>query len=533
MDFILGIAAFAGFMALFSTVASALAEAVHKAFLARSRGLLKMMRTLHAIHIAGDGEARLLEAKEGVSAQSRLSDDSKTFADIMVAIPTRQPKGLRHMETLPTFIRPCVRPWDRKFQSFTQTQFVEQLGQTKFGRELAKKERDVIERALGILIYQFERLGDAQTHVFKMRAKFIAAIMAFVLCAALNLDAPAMFRHLIHDAEASRAVIGTLVETQAVDEEGAENGASDADAAFPATALEDRLFQLRGELQEIAAQAKEAQRDAAPALDVAQDAAQDAADASAGLGDGAPPAIAYALNQIDQITTELSADVAAAQSMFAAANVQIDALRSAGVPIGRNYYPYCENPVLDPRCADLKPVSELTIKEMFGTRLSAGGYVDFLFWLLAIGGSAALLGLGASFWFGLFARTAQAANLSSGGGRAKDAEEGKAKAAKGPSRSAVLRPEGEAELSTLADVLLINAGVLKTTRLDAELRSEDASADDVDEGGGAFAAGSASKVKAIGPAAGASSQSGASPGRKGAKARARPIRRLISKGKSA
>jgi hypothetical protein len=91
-------------------------------------------------------------------------------------------------------------------------------------------------------------------------------------------------------------------------------------------------------------------------------------------------------------------------------------LEGLGLPIGRAYFPYCETQteaavVVDERCSSIeKPdAGSWKIKRMIHNLFSGAAGLS---WLLSIGVTGALIGLGAPFWFDLYKRLAALAPVA-------------------------------------------------------------------------------------------------------------------------
>lgn len=196
MSWLVALAAFAGIMAVFSTVVTVAVEAFHKALSLRRSGLQEMLRSMYARVIT--------RVDPGLS-----QDDRKTrmkaaarFANNMTRSPSFGGEG---------------RWWwpanwglnlsQRKFENLSKRQFAEQLAETEFGQRLIGADRQTIQRTLAELAYEFDRTGVAQSAYFKRRAKMVSGLLAFVFVAIGNINAIEIYQHLArNEASAGRTI---------------------------------------------------------------------------------------------------------------------------------------------------------------------------------------------------------------------------------------------------------------------------------------------------------------------------------------
>ena len=361
MSFLIALVAFAAIIAVYSTIVTVIVEAVHKLFGLRSSGLSEMLRTFYDNKLARlqpDDIPAEVQAPVGQHTE-RASPQARDFA---LSMTRRAPsESLR-----PWYVRrwPLIgRLLSSRSQKMTTLQFVERLAETPQGAALARHDRRGLRAALSAAAYDFERLAEAQGEYFKSRAKMISVAGGALVALVINIDAIALYRELSANAMLSSQL------TQVVN----------ASRLQPASAT------------------------------------------------GADP-------EITTLVSELSR--------------QSGGFKEMGVPVGRSMFPHCEGHTQagsnelrdiyrDPRCGlDDQRAANMTWAKSFGEYLaeperagaeSAGALGTFGHWLgyrweriEAIGHSpgtfglwaigilisGGLLGLGAPFWFRLFARAA-------------------------------------------------------------------------------------------------------------------------------
>lgn len=196
MSWLVALAAFAGIMAIFSTVVTVAVEAFHKALSLRRSGLQEMLRSMHQSAIRRLDPS--LSEKEGKT----LRKEAARFANSMTRSPSYGGEG---------------RWWwpsnwglnisQRRFERLSKRQFAEQLSQTEFGRKLLRADRASIQRALSELAYEFDRVGVAQGDYFRRRAKVVSGLFAFGFVAIGNINAIEIYTSLArNEAMAGRAI---------------------------------------------------------------------------------------------------------------------------------------------------------------------------------------------------------------------------------------------------------------------------------------------------------------------------------------
>ncbi len=398
MNWIFALLAFAGVMAVLSTVVSVLVEAVHKTFALRGSGLQKMLRDLHD-DVLYDVEGP--EARTDIGeVRRRRGGKSVEARDFALDMTQSQSRGWHPALSRAIVNVPLLNLFQRRFDRLTRLQFAEQLSQTDVGRRLLEEnDRGKIQTALSQAIYQFDRYGVMQTSFFRQRAKTLTTLFSLVFVTFANVNALEIYRHLAANenaAEAALAFVGA----------GEETAVATLDSA--ADALTTRLDALESTLD-------------------------------AGLDD---KDLAREIGRAHRGVEDF-------QTSFRAASLEIDALADVGLPIGRAYFPYCNgvgatDPTVDPRC-----VSDRFVENF------AGSIWDGIVWVLLMIATAGLIGLGGPFWFDLFHTLAVIAgrrappNLS--------AEDRAALAA--PERRRTLgRPDEDVDIEAATDAFLLTGG---------------------------------------------------------------------------
>lgn len=435
MNWLVALLAFAGIFAVLSTVTTIVTEGAHKVLAARSGGLQRMLRSLHhtmSLDKAGSNAELLVDHRRSDTSGKQ----SKRFAEEMSSIPTKRDTFLE---------RVAARTWilnrlGRRFDSLSKLQFVEQLAQTEFGRELANADRPTIERKIALLSYQFDRMGEAQTAVFRMRAKLISSLAAFIFVVLANINAVEIYRHLASNEEAMAETLQFL--------NVRPTGADDDEA------ITERIADLQQTLNRLEALPEQPS--------------------------------AAAAEQNAELIASLRTEATGLRQSLAQVDTQLVALTNSGLPMGHNYFPYCGDSNLlsgasslfgmgtsaagganvapasvDPKCA--AQADKRVAERIF---LSSEGYV----WLFSMIASAGLLGLGAPFWFNVFTTAAQMTGRAS---VSKKSGDDKLKAVvidhTRIAKTSIARPGKEPDLDTQVDVFLINSGKLSATRLGEQI----------------------------------------------------------------
>ncbi|MEO0815915.1 MAG: hypothetical protein AAFX86_01285 [Pseudomonadota bacterium] len=359
MALLLALVGFAAVVAVYSTIVSVVVEGIHKMFALRSAGMSEMLRNFYDQKLANlqSNDTPPEQSAPGATGSHVASADSRNFAHSMTRRAASE--NLR-----PWYIRrwPLIgQILSSRVQKMSTLQFIERLAETPEGQALARHDRPRLRRALTAAAYEFERIGEAQTEYFRSRANMVSVLAGIAVAFFVNLDAITLYKELATNATLS-ARLSTLAESSS--------------------------FQQAQNLTE----------------------------------EGATTQISAALN---------SPDLQGLKTTFL----------DMGVPVGRKMFPYCEGFVVaseadaetyrDTRCnVELERGEAKTVswQQSYGDYLQASssshsigtlaGHVSnrgvaiwnnpgtFTMWLVGILIGGGLLGLGAPFWFRLFARGA-------------------------------------------------------------------------------------------------------------------------------
>ncbi len=210
MNWILALFAFAGIMAVMSTIASVVVEAIHKGFALRGGGLQEMLRALH------DGVVMPLDPEYPDITQGLEGGASKRaaqFAKQMTRSPSYGGKGrwwwIANI--------PILNVFRRRFENLSKLQFVEQLTQTDYGQRLSSMSRPQVKQSLNRLVYEFDRYGAGQSEYFRARAKVFTTIVALLIVSLGNVNALAIYSHLATNQGALNGVLNTFSTEEALD----------------------------------------------------------------------------------------------------------------------------------------------------------------------------------------------------------------------------------------------------------------------------------------------------------------------------
>ncbi len=399
MNWLLALLAFAGLMAIFSTIVSISVEAVHKVLSLRRQGLEEMLRALHD-GVVVDIEKGRQPRREVLHARGR-SKEAADFAKAVTSVPSYGGGG--------RWWWPAnwgLNLFQRRFERLTRRQFAEQMAATDFGERLAFKDRSQIRQAMSRLSYEFDRYGVAQSHFFRRRAKVIAGLSAFLFVTLANVNAIDLYMHLANDPEALNRTLSFV-------------------SSDDRTQLESRGAAVTARLE------------------TAFDDVAEAADGE--LNDADLTALREASVQINAVldTMRASTQLPMGHDLFPfcerpSADIErcgpAQAPRLFGVVVLPTWLPdWSERLISDP----------------------AEGIV----WLLSMIATAGLLALGAPFWYRLFGNLAamigSTASLRVGGGESEaDAEQRPARLGK--------RGGEDPDIEELTDSFLIAAGVAPT-----------------------------------------------------------------------
>jgi len=200
MSWLVALVAFAGIMAVFSTVVTVAVEAYHKAFSLRRSGLEEMLRSMH-LQVVSRLDQTLTDGD-----RPTLIRASGEFAKAITLSPSYGGQGRWWW---PSNWRLNIS--QRRFEHLSKRQLAEQLAMTEFGKRLVMADRTTIQRVMAEVAYQFDRIGAAQSDYFRRRAKVISGLFAFAFVAAGNINALEIYQHLA-SSEASSGRVIALVE---------------------------------------------------------------------------------------------------------------------------------------------------------------------------------------------------------------------------------------------------------------------------------------------------------------------------------
>lgn len=236
---LLALVGFAAVVAVYSTIVSVLVEGLHKMFGLRSAGLSEMLRTFY------DQKLGYLQPEDTPpefgaptpTGSHIASPQARTFAASM----TRRSASEN--------LRPWyVRRWfgigqilSSRVQKMNTLQFIERLAETPEGQALVGHDRPHLRRALTAAAYEYERVGEAQSDYFRSRANMISVLAGIAVAFFVNLDAITLYKELATNATLS-ARLSTLADTSRFQQaQFAFDGAGSVDplaAAFTPADLE-------------------------------------------------------------------------------------------------------------------------------------------------------------------------------------------------------------------------------------------------------------------------------------------------------
>lgn len=201
MTILLGLFAFAGVMALLSTVVAATVEGWHKLFASRREGLKRVLAALHDGDMASIlGPGRAAPARRGKPSGSALQ-----FAEQMTRV-TPPPGAPGHA---------ALKPFAGfRFERMSSLQFVEQLARTDAGLALRGLDRAELGKALATAAYTFERYGEIQKLAFASWSKILSIAAAVVVAFSFNVDAFTLLSRLVRDQALASAVETVVRQTE-------------------------------------------------------------------------------------------------------------------------------------------------------------------------------------------------------------------------------------------------------------------------------------------------------------------------------
>jgi hypothetical protein len=197
MNWLTAALAFALSMIVFSTVVSALTEAMHGIFQMRARGLRRLLEQVYDEHLAERLGPALDRGKDELKRQY-LERLTRNY-------------GVEIHGPLGAFGRWFTR---RGVDSLTTLEFARRLAETEVGRLLRARAGAEIVRLVDGAGQRFERFGADASSYFRARAQLISALAAVALAFALNIDAVRLFSSFLVDHELAAQVIAQAPEIE-------------------------------------------------------------------------------------------------------------------------------------------------------------------------------------------------------------------------------------------------------------------------------------------------------------------------------
>lgn len=391
VSFLMALIAFAAVFAVYSTIVTVLVEGMHRLLGLRSAGMSEMLRAFYDRTLASlqpDSTPPEAQAPVGVTGV-RGTPQARAFANSMAG---RSPsESLRWW-----YVRnwPLVRSFVNSQQArMTTLQFVERLAATPEGAALAQHDRPRLRRALTAAGYEFERLGQAQGVYFHQRAKLLSIAAGICVALFVNLDSVTMFRELARNNEISARL--SLM------------GENARFAAIQAVAQSGDLSGGGAQGEQLTLVTEESQAAFANVASAASDFS------ALGLPVG-PGMFPFCRDFMVRSPSEQSARLRIeGQSQAGFRDERCQALLSPELNTvwAKDFDTYLQDH-LDGRTGDVSAFERAGLWLRYRTeRLLVIGRnpMPFVMWTLGILISGGLLGLGAPFWFNLFARAASVA----------------------------------------------------------------------------------------------------------------------------
>lgn len=186
-----------------------------------------------------------------------------------------------------------------------------------------------------------------------------------------------------------------------------------------------------------------------------------------------PDELAVLKNNLENASRELSASlekegVTSEQALSAAKELQVYLTNMQGgldLPIGRNYFPYCSDPLIDSRRCSSEIGDSFKLFYVFEIKAPptivrlANHWQTGLYWFFCMIASAGLLALGAPFWFDLFSKLAAMVGAIATNRIAAAGGEKKSEAVAEPVAKKQFDRSSNPTASEMADALIIAAGV--------------------------------------------------------------------------
>lgn len=402
MSWLVALAAFAGIMAVFSTVVTVAVEAYHKALSLRRSGLQEMLRAMH-MQVVQRLDRSLPEAD-----QKALIKAASSFAKSMTRSPSYGGHG--------RWWWPAnwgVNISQRQFERLSKRQLAEQLVQTEFGQRLINADRVTIQGVMAELAYEFDRIGAAQSDYFRRRAKMISGVFAFGFVAIGNINAIEIYQHLAeNEANAGRSI-------EFIEQFAAQREAGSLALAEGAQGEKTDLKPYLSAIEEVRA------------------------------GTQIPTGRAY-FPYCEGVVVEEIAPLDSA----AAPNTQATA-KPPRINVDEKL---CET--IGERDPISIPFTDYTVKlpPVFANAVDQPG--PWIVWLLSIIATAGLLGLGAPFWFDVFNQVASMTGRQITQAKAAAAEEDKKSEPSAPGK----RGGEDADHVEMTDAFFLTAGQINRTR---------------------------------------------------------------------
>ena len=212
--------AFSLSMIIFSTIVSALTEAIHRVLHLREAGLQHMLDQLFAQAVGDPGKRKVFV--------------EKLTRNLAVGDATGKMQGFahwfasRHVSTL---------HWRELLRRVVENDAAGAILSDKSGA------------ALAALAVRYERFGVDATAFFQERARAISILLAFVAAFALNVDAVALFSSFLKDRALTERVIANAKPILEAYEKSRGSGEQAERAAQDAEAVETSIAELRETLE--------------------------------------------------------------------------------------------------------------------------------------------------------------------------------------------------------------------------------------------------------------------------------------------
>jgi hypothetical protein len=238
MSLLLALVGFAAVVAVYSTIVSVIVEGIHKVFALRSAGMSEMLRNFYDQKLAD-----LQPTDTPVELGAPTATGSHVASPQAREFARRMTRRAASENLRPWYIRrwPLIgQILSSRVQRMSTLQFIERLAETPEGQALAGHERPKLRRALAAAAYEFERVGEAQSDYFRSRANMISVLAGIAVAFVVNLDAITLYKELATNATLS-ARLSTLADTarfQQAQQSFTGEGSSMVTAVFEPTDLD-------------------------------------------------------------------------------------------------------------------------------------------------------------------------------------------------------------------------------------------------------------------------------------------------------